>query len=83
MDTGAGSRLDTTIYISGDRGAADGTGHDAGPTLVGARPIDAEALAPNPTLPSGALHDDPAQRTVVVLTPRAPELRLLTRNLSP
>jgi hypothetical protein len=81
--TGAGVHLDTTIYISGDRGAAHDTGHDAAPTLVGARTIVAEALPPNPTLPSTAQHADPAQRTVVVLAPRAPELRPLTRNLSP
>jgi hypothetical protein len=59
----------TTIYISGDRGASHRTGHDA---AAGGCP-----------LPSNARHADSAQQTVVVLPPRAPELRPLTRNLSP
>ena len=82
IGTGPGSRLDTTIYISGDRGAAHDPGRDAAPTLVGACPIVAKARPPYPTLPSTAQHDESAQGTVVVLTTRAPELRQLTGNLS-
>jgi hypothetical protein len=48
--TGSGVQMDTTIYISGDRGAAHDTGHDAARTLVSSRPIVAKALPPDPTL---------------------------------
>jgi hypothetical protein len=69
----------TTIYISGDRGAVPDTGYDA---AAGVRPIATKALPPNPTLPSETRHADSAQRTVVVLTPRALHPRPL-RNLTP
>ena len=76
MDTGAGSRLDTTIYISGDRGAVPDTGHDAdAPTPAGSRPIAAEALLSNPALPSNAQHAGSARLTVVAMTPSAQGVR--------
>jgi hypothetical protein len=77
--TGAGPENGTTIYISGSRGAVPGTSHDA---AAGTGPIATEALPPNPTLPSETRHADSAQRTVVVLTPRALHPRPL-RNLTP
>jgi hypothetical protein len=67
--TGTGPENGTTIYISGDRG----------PSVVQAM-MWPPAPAP---LPSNVQHVDSARRTVVVLPPCAPELRPLTRNLSP
>jgi hypothetical protein len=76
MDTGAGSRLDTTIYISGGRGAVPDKGHDvAAPTPAGPSPIAAEALPPNPTLTSNAQHPGSARLTVVATTPCAQGVR--------
>jgi hypothetical protein len=69
MDTGAGSRLDTTIYISGDRGGVPNTGYDAAaPKLAGASPNGTKALPSNPTLPSNARHAGSARLTVDALT---------------
>jgi hypothetical protein len=62
--TGPGVVLDTTIYISGDRGAVPGKGHDA---AAGTRPNGTRALPPNPTLTSSR-HAEPARLTGDALT---------------
>ena len=72
MDTGAGSRLDTTIYISGERGAVPDTGNDAAPRTAGASPIASDA-APL----TNAHRVGPRRLTVDVATPQPPTSALV------
>jgi hypothetical protein len=48
---------------------------DGARTPAGSRPIAAEALPPNPALPSNAQHAGSARLTVVAMTPRAQGVR--------